>query len=135
MAGPVSMGALDALLGAEKSGNFYVAVFIPSKQRDGAPLDHDYWRREAVRAMSSLFGGATSIRGYGGWLDEEQGSQVKEEEISIVCSFLEEEAWDEETVLALKDFLYRMGRDAKQGAIGLYVFGKYLEIRSSRYER
>lgn len=123
-------------LGAEGANpkDAYVAVFIPSKERDGRPLDHEYWRNEAVKVMSGLFGGATSVRGLGGWLDAEQDGKVKEEDISMVFSFFAEQEWNEENVLCLRDFLYRMGREAKQGAVGLHIMGKYLEILSKRYE-
>ncbi len=119
--------------GAEVPKDAYVAVFIPSETRDGQTLEHEHWRDEAVRVMSRLFGGATSVRGFGGWLDAEQGGQVKEEEISMVFSFISECEWSKENVLQLKEFLYRMGREAEQGAVGLHVMGKYLEIPSERY--
>jgi hypothetical protein len=122
-------------LGAQtEDWSFYVAVFVPSEDRDGTPLDHEYWRNEAVRTLSMLFGGATSIQGFGGWLDVEQDNTVLEEAISVVFSFFEETKWNKQNVSALKKFLHRMGREAKQGAIGLYVMGKYLEIPSSNYE-
>lgn len=42
------------LLGADNENpkDSFVAIFVPSKTRDGEPLDHEYWRREAVRALS-----------------------------------------------------------------------------------
>ena len=46
----------------ESPRDFYVTLFIPSQTRDGEPLDHEYWRDAAVRVMSELFGGATSMR-------------------------------------------------------------------------
>lgn len=113
----------------------FVAVFVPSEERDGEQLNHAYWRSEAVREMSRIFGGATSVKGLGGWLDEDHGGEVKEEEISMVFSFISEEEWHEENVLRLKRFLYRMGKEAKQGAVGLYVMGTYLEIPNKRYEK
>jgi hypothetical protein len=122
-------------LGAQtEDRSFYVALFVPSEERDGTPLDHEYWRNETVRTLSMLFGGATSIQGYGGWLDVEQDNKVLEEAVSVVFSFFEEGNWNEGNVTLLKEFLHRMGREAKQGAIGLYVMGRYLEIPSSSYE-
>jgi len=124
---------------AETPRDTFLAVFVPSEERDGQPLDHEYWRNEAVREISQLFGGATSIKGVGGWLDRKQGGRVKEEDISIVFSFFALEEWHEKNVSHLKEFLYRMGRDAKQGAVAFYFSrpdsrAKYIEIPSESYE-
>lgn len=123
-------------LGADddKVKETYISIFIPSRTRDGETVDHEHWRNNAVRVMSELFGGATSVKGYGGWLDVERGGQVKEEDISMVFSFIREDEWNKDNVLKLREFLYTMGREAQQGAIGLHVKGKYLEIPSDRYE-
>lgn len=122
------------LLGAAKPKDAWVMVYIPSEDRDEKPIDHEYWRIEAVRLMSKLFGGATSVRGVGGWLDRERGGKVKEEENSMVFSFMDEEDWNEENIPVLKDFLYRMGRETRQGAVGIVVMGEYLEIPGKSYE-
>ena len=112
----------------------FVAVFVPSQTRDGNPIDHEFWRREAVKALSELFGGATSVNAFGGWLDVEDGGKVKEEEISVVVSYIAKSEWDEVSALQLREFLYRMGRETQQGAIGLHVLGRYLEIKADKYE-
>ncbi len=44
----------------------HVCVFVPSRTRDGEQLDHEYWRAETIRTLSQLFGGATSVSGFGG---------------------------------------------------------------------
>ena len=110
----------------------YVTVFVPSITRDGDSLDHEYWCNEAIRILSKLFGGATAIKGLGGWLDIEQERKIKQEPISMVFSFMKTSDWNKETVLELRKFLHRMGREAKQGEIGLVKFGKYIPI--TRYD-
>ncbi len=124
------------LFGADKAEekNEHVMVFVPSKTRDGRELDHTFWRNEAVRIMSTLFGGATSVPGFGGWLDEKDGGKVKEEAISVVCSFISEDEWHLDNALEVKNFLYRMGREAEQGAVAFHARGRYMEIPSESYE-
>lgn len=122
------------LLQAAMVKSKHVAIFIPSCDRNGASIDHDYWRNEAVRLLSTLFGGATSLNSFGGWCDVERGGQIIEEKNSIVFSFMDEDDWTESNVIQIRDFAFRMGREAKQGAIGLHVMGSYLEIPSSQYE-
>ena len=112
----------------------YVAVFIPSQKRNGESLDHEYWCKEAVQTMSTLFGGATSMKGLGGWRDDEFEKKIKQEPISIVFSFMNKNDWNKENVFALRKFLHRMGREAEQGEIGLYKSGKYIPIRNYDHE-
>ena len=119
---------------ADDPKDSYVAIFVPSHTRDSKPIDHEYWRQEAVKTLSELFGGATSVSAFGGWLDVELGGKVKEEEISIVVSYIAESEWSETNALQLREFLYRMGRETQQGAIGLHVLGRYLEIKADKYE-
>jgi hypothetical protein len=109
--------------------SMFIAVFVPSRTRDGEPVDHGYWRDEAVRTMSKLFGGATALTGSGGWLDEERGARIKQETVSVVFSFFRAADWNEHNVLQLRRFLQRMGREAEQGEIGLYSKGRYWPMR------
>ena len=122
-------------LGAEddEPKNDVVVVFIPSKTREDQPIDHVYWRDEAIRVMSHVFeGGATAMEGTGGWLDKEHGGQVQIEAVSIVVSFIAEGEWDEEAALQLRRFLHRMGREANQGEVAVYAKGQLRRIR--RYD-
>lgn len=107
----------------------YVCVFIPSLTRDGRPLDHIYWRNETVRTMSKLFGGATAVAGFGGWLDKEKSGHVKEEEILMVVSFVLPGECNRENILELGKLLHRMGREAEQGEIGVLIDGRFLRIQ------
>ena len=91
-------------LGASKSASSLLVLFIPSKDRSDAPIDQPFWVTEALNVLGTLFGGATAFpQGKGIWRDDAQGGELRE-------------------------FLHRMGRDARQGAIGLVIDGDYLEI-------
>jgi hypothetical protein len=118
------LGAID---GASKG--FLVLVFVPSQTRNGDPINHEAWRSETLQVMASLFGGATATEGSGGWRDDDEGGEVKIERVSVVVSFMAESDWNQETVSRLARFLHRMGREAKQGEIGLIVNGEYHPIR------
>jgi hypothetical protein len=118
---------LGALSGEQR--NFVVTVFVPSQTRDGAPLDHAFWRTEALTVMAGLFGGATAIEGDGAWCDDERDGAVKVERVSTVESFMPKSSWNKETAARLGEFLRRMGREAQQGEVGLIVDGEYFPIR------
>jgi hypothetical protein len=120
----------DIIIGQKyQRRNVSVIVFVPSQTRDGVPLDHEFWRDEAITVMARLFGGATVIGGYGAWLDDERDNVLRED-ISVVLSFAAEGDWNETALNTVKGFLRRMGREGKQGEVGLAVNGEYFGLRS-----
>lgn len=104
-------------------------VFVPSQERDGADLDHDYWLGQALMVMTGLFGGATATPCEGAWRDDDRSGRIKREKISTVESFMARSLWNSKTVNELATFLHRMGREARQGEIGLLVDHEYFPIR------
>jgi hypothetical protein len=121
-------------LGGLEPKDRHICVFVPSLSRDEQKIDHELWRNETIRLMSKLFGGATTIAGIGGWLDVEQGGKIKQEPISVVVSFITGKELITKNMVEFKDFLYRMGREAKQGEIGYLVDGVFYRIRNFGHE-
>jgi hypothetical protein len=124
------MDIARALGATEPAGTYPIAIFIPSVDRDGAPIDQAYWIKEALTVLGRRFGGATAMPpGSGVWRDDEQGGQLKSDESVIVFCLAK---WSEVTPTALQDvrrFLHRMGRDARQGEVGVVMEGQYFGIR------
>jgi hypothetical protein len=115
-------------LGASKAASALLVLFIPSKDRGDKPIDQRYWVDEALSALGTLFGGATAFpQGRGIWRDDAQGGKLLFDEPVIIQSYTSEHMI-EQKLPALRDFLHRMGREARQGAIGLVIDGDYLEI-------
>ena len=110
-------------------GASLVVVFVPSKDRDGQPIDQEYWVNEVLQTLGRLFRGATAYpRGKGVWRDDQRGGTLLTEEPVIVFSYV---ADPDLTTAALTDLyrtLSRMGREAKQGEIGVVIDGKYFGI-------
>jgi hypothetical protein len=119
----------DVFRSALPVGTSLVVLFVPSKDRDGQPIEQDYWVDEVLRALGRLFRGATAyLRGKGVWRDDQRGGTLLPEEPVIVFSYV---AGPDLTVEALTDLyrtLSRMGREAKQGEIGVVIDGKYYGI-------
>ena len=65
--------------------------------------------------------------GKGIWRDDAQGGKLLFDEPVIIQCYTSEYLI-EERIGDLRDFLHRMGREARQGAIGLVIDGDYLEI-------
>ncbi len=83
---------------------------------------------EALNALGTLFGGATAFpQGKGVWRDDAQGGKLLFDEPVVIQCYTGEQAI-ETRAEELKRFLYRMGREARQGAIGLVIDRDYLEI-------
>jgi hypothetical protein len=115
-------------LGASKAASALLVLFIPSKDRGDQPIDQGYWVDETLKALGMLFGGATAFpQGKGVWRDDAQGGKLLFDEPVVIQCYTSEHMLENQ-VLPLRDFLHRMGREARQGAIGLVIDGDYLEI-------
>jgi hypothetical protein len=115
-------------LGASKAASTLLVLFVPSKDRTDQQIDQEYWVGEALRVLGVLFGGATAFpQGKGVWRDDAQGGQLLFDEPVVIQCYTSEQSLEQQAP-ALRDFLYRMGREAQQGAIGLVIDRDYLEI-------
>jgi hypothetical protein len=122
------MSKLAERLGAIKGASTLLVLFIPSKDRSDEPIDQDYWVQEALAVLGRLFGGATAFpQGRGVWRDDAQDGRLLFDQPVIIQCYTSESVLEREAA-SLREFLHRMGREAKQGAIGLVVDRDYLEI-------
>ncbi len=79
--------------------------------------------------MGQLFRGATAYpRGKGVWRDDERGGSLVREEPVLVFSYVSENAFTTESLATLARTLRRMGREAKQGEVGVVIDGSYYGI-------
>ena len=115
-------------LGASKAASALLVLFIPSKDRSDQPIDQRFWVEEALQTLGMLFGGATAFpQGRGIWRDDVQGGKLLFDEPVVIHCYTSEPLL-EQNMEALREFLHRMGREARQGAIGLVIDDDYLEI-------
>ncbi|MBI1915882.1 MAG: hypothetical protein HYS12_14275 [Planctomycetes bacterium] len=110
-------------------GTSLLVLFVPSKDRDGNPIDQEFWVDEVLTALGRLFRGATAYpRGRGIWRDDERGGVLLKEEPVIVFSYVAQEALTSAALGELYRTLSRMGREANQGEIGVVIDGQYYGI-------
>jgi hypothetical protein len=110
-------------------GASLAVVFVPSKDRDGQPIDQEYWVNEVLQTLGRLFRGATAYpRGKGVWRDDQRGGTLLTEEPVIVFSYVADPDLTTAALADLYQTLSRMGREAKQGEIGVVIDGKYFGI-------
>jgi hypothetical protein len=122
------MAQFARALGASKAASTLLVLFIPSKDRTNEPIDQEYWVGEALRVLGTLFGGATAFpQGKGVWRDDGQGGKLLFDEPVVIQCYTSEQAVEGQAS-ELRAFLHRMGREARQGAVGLVIDRDYLEI-------
>jgi hypothetical protein len=124
----VFMADFAGALGASKAASALLVLFIPSKDRRNKSIDQRYWVKETLNVLGTLFGGATAFpRGEGIWRDDAQGGKLLLDN-PVVINCYTSERLIEEKMPVLREFLHRMGREARQGAIGLVIDDDYFEI-------
>jgi hypothetical protein len=123
-----AMPDIAGRLGASKAASTLLVLFIPSKDRSDKPIDQTHWVSEALQVLGELFGGATAFpQGRGVWRDDAQGGKPLFDEPVVIQCYTNEEKLEQQ-ISFLRDFLHRMGHEARQGAVGLVIDRDYLEI-------
>jgi hypothetical protein len=120
---------LHAALGAgPPAGTLQITLFIPSVDRNSAPIDQLHWREEALRTLGLLFRGATAFPpGRGVWRDDATGDLVFDDTV-MVTSYVSAKGLTGVALARLRRFLHRLGREANQGEIGIVVANEYYGI-------
>jgi len=123
-------GGQKVLSGGRK--RVLVVLFVPSVERDGTtPIDQQRWVDASLEMFGRVFGGATAYpKAQGVWRDDERrGTLVMDEPVVVHCYTTPADIQDDGNLAALGAFCRKMGRDAKQGEIGLVVGDEYFAIR------
>jgi hypothetical protein len=109
-----------------------VVLFIPSVERDGmSTIDQPFWVDLALEMFGRVFGGATAFpKAKGIWRDDERGGTlVRDEPIVVHCYTTRLDVENDGNLAALGDFCRKLGRETRQGEIGLVVGDEYFAIR------
>jgi hypothetical protein len=109
-----------------------VVLFVPSVERDGATsIDQQHWVDAALEMFARVFGGATAYpKAKGIWRDDERGGVlVKDEPVVVHCYTTPADVQNDRNLAALGSFCRKMGREARQGEIGLVVGDEYFAIQ------
>jgi hypothetical protein len=121
-----------ALLGSDAPvGTLEIRLFIPSVDRDGRPIGQSAWVDEALVVLGTLFRGATALPpGRGVWRDDHRGGRLVFDATVSLTSYVDPVLATVATITTLSAFLHRLGRDARQGEVGLLYNGNYHGITS-----
>jgi len=111
--------------------------FIPSVERDGkTPVDQADWVRQALEMFGRVFGGATAYpKAKGIWRDDERGGAlVHDKPVVVHCYTTPSELEASRNLAVLGAFCRRMGRETRQGEVGLVISDEYFAIRDFEAE-
>jgi hypothetical protein len=111
-------------------GSHHVQIFIPSVDREGdpIPLGQEYWVQECLEMMGTQFGGGTALPpARGVWRDDDRGGELVYDQTVVAFSYVER--LTDDTAQALLEFVARLGKEGKQGEVGVYVDGAYYGIQ------
>lgn len=128
-------GGQKVLSGGRK--RVLVVLFVPSVERDGTtPIDQQRWVNASLEMFGRVFGGATAYpKAKGVWRDDERGGTlVTDEPIVMHCYTTPADIQEDANLAALGAFCRKMGREARQGEIGLVVGDEYFAIREFEEE-
>lgn len=110
-------------------GTMHLLVFVPSVDREGRRLKSDRWTRATLEVLGSLFRGATAYpKGLGVWRDDEAGGRLIYDDTTIVFSYVAPRDVTDVALGQLRRFLHRLGREARQGEVGMVFDGHYIGI-------
>ena len=114
-----------------------VVLFVPSVERDGTThIEQQGWVDASLEMFGRVFGGATAYpKAKGVWRDDERGGAlVMDEPVVVHCYTTPADIQDDANLAALGTFCRKMGREARQGEIGLVVGDEYFAIREFEEE-
>jgi hypothetical protein len=125
------MPDLRAALGAgPPTGTVQVTVFLPSVDRDERPIPQARWVDDCLAVLGRLFRGATAFPpGRGVWRDDDQGGRLVYDDTVLVTSYVDPTALTDDAVAGLRSFLHRLGREGRQGEVGVVIGGSYYGIQ------
>lgn len=94
----------------------YIAIYIPSKDKDGNLLysvQRREWITKATVTMSSMFGGVTSYEVEGSWVSDE--GVLMTEDVSVLKSFYS--GSDETSRHIVTELALAIKKDLRQDAV------------------
>lgn len=97
-------------------------------------IDQPFWVDAALEMFGRVFGGATAFpKAKGVWRDDERGGTlVKDEPVVVHCYTTPVDIENPRNLAALGDFCRTLGREARQGEVGMVVGNEYFAIRDFR---
>ena len=128
---------MDGGFSGQRHKRVLLVLFIPSADREGAPISNqDFWVEAALGVLGKLYGGATAYpKARGVWRDDDRaGALVFDQPVVMHCYTTPEDTEDAAKLAELGAFCRRLGRETNQGEVGLVIADEYIGIRDFKEE-
>lgn len=115
---------------AERAAAHHVQIFVPevTRDEDPIPLGQQYWIDAWLELLGRSFGGATALPASKGvWYDVERDS-LQAEQTVMVFSYADDNMFTDQVADMIGALMRRMGREGKQGAVGILIDNVYTSI-------
>lgn len=124
----MAVNLVEALGAAEEATQDRVTIYIPSRDRNGAPVDSESWVRNTLELLSQVGGGATRMPpAQGAWLNPVTAALIIED-VTLVYSYV-----DGDTLAArlpdIRRLMHGMGHALNQGEVVVEVNDTLYKIR------
>jgi hypothetical protein len=124
----VAVNLIEALGAAEEATQDRITVYIPSRDRDGKPVDFENWVVRALQLLSRVGGGATRMPpAQGAWLNPDTNAVIIEV-VTLVYSYVDGDALAAR-LPEIRRFMHEMGRALNQGEVVVEVNESFYKIR------
>jgi hypothetical protein len=124
----VAVNLLEALGAAEEATQDRITIYVPSRDRDGKPVDFESWVMRALELLSLVGGGATRMPpAQGAWLNPDTGALIIED-VTLVYSYVDGDALAAR-LPNIRRFLHELGRALNQGEVVIEVNENFYKIR------
>ncbi|MBV8128095.1 MAG: hypothetical protein JO114_10620 [Planctomycetaceae bacterium] len=124
----MAVNLIEALGAAEEATQDRITVYIPSRDRDGKPVDFENWVVRALQLLSRVGGGATRMPpAQGAWLNPDTNAVIIED-VTLVYSYVDGDALAAR-LPEIRRFMHEMGRALNQGEVVVEVNESFYKIR------
>jgi len=114
------------MLGGSSQGR-QLSIYVPSKSKEGKPLDHTQWKKVTMAFMTRLFGRCTAMPQLQGvWADE--SGTILDETVVIVYSYVDREKLSRHAE-DVQSFLIGLGKSTQQAEVGFEYDGEFFTIQ------
>ena len=124
----MAVNLVEALGAAEEAVLDRITIYVPSRDRDGKPVEYESWVARVLELSSQVGGGATRMPpAQGAWLNPDTKTLVIED-VTLIYSYVDGDALAAR-LPALRQLLHEMGRALNQGEVVIEVNDRFYKIR------
>jgi hypothetical protein len=106
-----------------------VILIIPSHDKENKPLkDQELWANSALDLFADLYTGGTAFETFAGIYKDDKANIYRDKPILVEAYVKRSRLVDRDNLLQLLEFAKRMGREARQQAVGLIINDVFHEI-------